>query len=100
LQLIPLPLLTLFAEEGLVMRKIPLTVPELGLIAGTRFILGGSLALLLGHHLSPRQRKVLGWTFLLVGAASTIPLAIDVLGRRAKAREWWREMEMRPAHAV
>jgi hypothetical protein len=74
-----------------------LTLPELGLIAGTRAALGAGLALLLGDRLPPRERKVFGWALLLAGAATTIPLAIDVLGRsRRAAPEWWTEMEMAP----
>ena len=64
------------------MRETQVTLPELGLIAGTRVVLGAGLGLLLADRLSPDQRRAAGWALLLVGAASTIPLALEVLGRR------------------
>ncbi|HJZ59945.1 MAG TPA: hypothetical protein VKE74_33695 [Gemmataceae bacterium] len=82
------------------MRETHLTLPELALIAGTRAALGAGLALLLGGRLLPGERKALGWGLLLVGVVSTIPLAIDVLGKsRQVTHDWWSEMEMAPAGA-
>jgi hypothetical protein len=72
------------------MIKADLTLPELGLIAGTRGALGAGIALLVGDKLSAEQRRSVGWTLLLVGAISTIPLAIDVFG---KSRRVGRETE-------
>jgi hypothetical protein len=63
-------------------KRSDLTLPELGLIAGTRAMLGAGVALLLADKLSEDQRKVLGWTLFLMGAVSTIPLAVDVLSKR------------------
>lgn len=62
------------------MRETRLTLPELGLVAGTRAAAGIGIGLLLADHLSPEQRKAVGWTLLLVGALTTIPLAMQVLG--------------------
>ena len=64
------------------MRETRVSLPELGLIAGTRVALGAGLGLLLADRLSPDQRRAVGWTLLLVGAVSTIPLAFEVLGGR------------------
>jgi hypothetical protein len=63
------------------MRETHLTFPELGLIAGTRAAIGGGLALLLADRLEPSARRALGWGLLLFGAASTIPLAIEIFGK-------------------
>ena len=63
------------------MKERRLTLPEIGLIAGTRGALGAGMALLLADRLNDDQRKAVGWTLFLVGAISTIPLAINVLGR-------------------
>ncbi len=63
------------------MRETQVTFPELALIAGTRAALGAGLGLLLGERLPPDQRKAVGWTLLLFGALTTIPLAFEVLGR-------------------
>jgi hypothetical protein len=45
-------------------------------------MLGAGVALLLADRLSEEQRKAVGWTLLLVGAASTVPLAVEVFGQR------------------
>jgi hypothetical protein len=62
------------------MRETRVTLPELALLAGTRAALGVGVGLLLADRLADDQRKAVGWTLLLVGALSTIPLAIEVLG--------------------
>jgi hypothetical protein len=62
------------------MRETHVTFPELALIAGTRAMLGAGLGLLLADRLPDDRRKAVGWTLLLVGAISTVPLAIEVLG--------------------
>jgi uncharacterized membrane protein YfcA len=64
------------------MRDLHVTLPELALVAGTRAMLGAGLGLLLADRLPESQRKAVGWTLLLVGAATTIPLAFEVLGSR------------------
>ena len=64
------------------MKETTLTIPELGLVAGTRAALGGGVALLLADRLTRDQRKAVGLTLFLVGAITTIPLGILVLGRR------------------
>ncbi|HEY9230981.1 MAG TPA: hypothetical protein VIS78_02515 [Blastocatellia bacterium] len=63
------------------MKERRLTLPEIGLIGGTRAALGAGIALLLSDKLNDDQRKAVGWTLFLVGAISTLPLAINVLGR-------------------
>ena len=64
------------------MKKAELTLPEIGLIAGTRVMAGAGIALLLADKLDKDERKMLGWTLFLIGAVSTIPLAIDVFSKR------------------
>jgi hypothetical protein len=66
--------------EALTMRETRITLGELALIAGTRGMLGAGLALLLADRLPEGQRKAVGWTLLLVGVLTTVPLALDVLG--------------------
>jgi hypothetical protein len=58
-----------------------ISLPELGLIAGTRMALGAGLGLLLADQFNPRQRRAIGRTLLAVGLLSTVPLAADVLLR-------------------
>ena len=64
------------------MKKAELTLPEIALVAGTRGMLGAGAGLLLADRLKDDQRKAIGWTLLIVGAISTIPLAIEVLSKR------------------
>jgi hypothetical protein len=44
------------------MKRIPLSLPEIGLIGATRGALGAGVALLLGEHLPADQRRAVGWT--------------------------------------
>ena len=62
------------------MRETHLSLPQIAMIAGTRAMAGAGLGLLLADRLSDRPRKAVGWTLLVVGALSTVPLAIEVLG--------------------
>ncbi len=64
------------------MKKAELTLPEIALIAGTRGMIGAGAGLLLADKLNDNQRKTIGWTLLIIGAISTIPLAIEVLSKR------------------
>jgi hypothetical protein len=64
------------------MRSARLPLPELALIAGTRGLLGAGVGLLLAPKLDDERRKTVGWTLLLVGALSTIPLALDLFRNR------------------
>jgi len=67
------------------MRETRVTLPELALIAGTRGMLGAGLGLLLADRLPEAQRKAVGWTLVLVGALTTVPLAFEVLGASRSA---------------
>jgi hypothetical protein len=62
------------------MREIHVTLPELGLIAGARALIGAGLALVLADRLEVAERKAVGWTMLAVGILSSIPLAFEILG--------------------
>jgi hypothetical protein len=64
------------------MHQTKITLPELGLVGGTRAVLGLGLGLLVAGRMSDERRRAIGWSLFLVGALSTIPLAIDVLGKR------------------
>ena len=64
-----------------------LTIPELILLAGTRVALGIGIGLLLGNHLNNEQRKAAGLSLALVGGLTTIPLALDVIGKASAPEE-------------
>ena len=61
------------------MKKHVVTIPEVGLIAVTRAMLGAGIALLVCDKLAPGQRRAIGWTLVAVGIITTVPLAIEVL---------------------
>jgi len=65
----------------LVRKQTAIAIPELALIAATRGMLGAGIGLLVADRLPREQRRTLGWTLLIVGALSTIPLAGLVLMR-------------------
>ena len=62
-----------------------LTIPELGLIAGTRVALGAGLGLLLADRLTRDARKGAGWALLAIGAFTTVPIVMTVLHKRPYA---------------
>jgi hypothetical protein len=64
------------------MRKSILTIPEIGLIGVTRVALGAGLALLLADKLDRKERRAVGWALFLTGVATTVPLVLDVLGKK------------------
>ena len=66
------------------MKSKELTIPEIALIAGTRGMLGAGVGLLLAGKLSKEQRRAAGLTLVLVGALTTIPLAINLFGKERK----------------
>jgi hypothetical protein len=65
-----------------------LTGTELGLLAGTRVALGIGIGLLLSGRLTSDQRKGAGLALMIVGAITTVPLAIGLLSQRDNLREF------------
>jgi hypothetical protein len=73
------------------MREHRITFPELAAIAATRGMLGVGIGLLTAERLRTHTRHTVGWTLLMIGAISTIPLAL---------RQILRERELRGANSV
>ena len=64
------------------MKTYSVTVPEIGLVAATRAIGGAGAGLLLAPLLRPDTRRTLGWALLAIGALTTVPIAMALLGKR------------------
>lgn len=60
------------------------TLPQIGMIAGTRAALGAGIALLVGDRLGRKPRRAMGWTLVAVGALTTLPLVSGVLRHKPK----------------
>ena len=60
------------------MNRVPLSIPELALIAGTRAALGAGVGLLVADRLSDDQRRAVGWTLVGIGVITTIPIAVQL----------------------
>jgi hypothetical protein len=66
--------------------QLVLTPPLLGFIVGTRAALAFGLGLLLSERIPESRRRAVGLTLVAIGAATTIPAAMTVLGRRIPSR--------------
>ena len=64
------------------MKERSLTIPEIALFAGTRVALGIGIGFLVSGRLNRDQRKGAGWALFAIGAITTIPLIIDIVGKR------------------
>jgi hypothetical protein len=69
------------------MKERTITVPELALVAGTRFALGIGVGFLVADWLDCEQRRAVGWTLTIVGALSTLPLGLHLLSKHTAVDE-------------
>jgi len=53
-----------------------ITAPQIGLIAGTRTMLGAGIGMSFSEKLTGEQRRAIGWPLVAIGALGTIPLAL------------------------
>ena len=66
------------------MERKSLSLPELGLIAGTRAAAGAGIGLLVSEFLPRDQRRAIGWTLLAVGVLTTVPIAMQLFHKEHK----------------
>ena len=64
--------------------KLILSPPLLGFVIGTRAALAFGLGLLLADRIPESRRRAVGLTLVAIGAATTIPAAMSVFGRRVQ----------------
>jgi hypothetical protein len=64
------------------MKTYNVTVPEVGIVAATRGMLGAGIGLLASNYLRPEVRRAVGWTLFGIGALTTIPIAMALFGKR------------------
>ena|SRR5579884_625176 len=78
-----IPMKNLFSIEkrGSIQKTAEVSLPEMALIAGTRALLGAGVGFLLSDRFNLNQRRAIGWTLVMVGAITTIPLALEVFGK-------------------
>jgi hypothetical protein len=63
------------------MKERNLTLPEIGLMAGTRVALGAGIGLLISDRLNKDQRKAAGLALFGVGVLTTVPIVAGILGK-------------------
>jgi hypothetical protein len=69
------------------MNERRLNLSDIILIGATRGMLGAGIGLLAAGKLSDEQRRAIGRTLVLVGVATTIPLAMRVFGPQSQPAE-------------
>ena len=69
------------------MRTTTIPLPMLGAIAATRVILGVGAGLLLSSAIPYHRRRQVGFTLLGIGLATTVPLAMRVIGGARRERQ-------------
>lgn len=63
------------------MRELRMTLPELVLLVATRGVMAVGIGMLVAAKLGRRRRMKVGWTLAAIGAASTIPISIQLFRR-------------------
>jgi hypothetical protein len=63
-------------------RTLQLSLPTLATVAATRGMLGVGAGLLLAPKIADKRRRAVGLALLGIGVASTIPIALRVLGSK------------------
>jgi len=63
-----------------------ITLTDLVLWTGTRIALGAGIGMLVSRRLSGDARKAAGLALTVVGAFTTIPLALAMMGKKSLSR--------------
>jgi hypothetical protein len=65
------------------MRDLTLSPPVFGFVVATRAALAFGAGLLLASRIPESRRRAIGMTLVAIGAATTIPAAMSVIGSRS-----------------
>jgi len=68
-------------------KSVKVSVPELGVLAATRGMIGFGAGLLTANILSRSKRKAIGLPLLVGGLLSTIPIAMHLFRGRGSTEE-------------
>jgi hypothetical protein len=79
------------------MKEIPLTLPEIGMINGTRFVIGTGVGLLLAGRVDRNTRKAVGVSLLIAGVLFSIPMGWSFLGKLRSVHSSARQISERQA---
>jgi len=63
------------------MKEVPLTLADIGMINGTRFVIGTAVGLLLSDTMDRHSRKAVGISLLAAGILFSIPMGMSFLGK-------------------
>jgi hypothetical protein len=63
------------------MRRITLTLPEIGLIGGTRAAFGIGVGLLISDRLNRDQRQGAAWALLAIGVITSVAIGVGLVAR-------------------
>ena len=64
------------------MESLILSRPVIGFLVGTRAALGFGIGLLIAERIPESRRRRIAWALIAIGAATTIPAAKAVFGKR------------------
>jgi len=68
------------------MKTFEVSLPEFAFVAVTRGVAGAGIGLLVAECFrSAERRRAVGWTLLAIGALTTVPIAMTLVGRRDAA---------------
>jgi presenilin-like A22 family membrane protease len=67
--------------------KLSISFPELGILAATRGMIGAGIGLLLANRMSREKRRAVGLPLFIVGALSTIPIAMHLFSKEKPTLE-------------
>jgi len=79
-------------------KQLSMSIPQLGLVAATRGLIGFGAGLMLANKISRDKRKAIGLPIFIAGVASTIPIALHIFHNNHVQHEQLGEKEGETEH--